>query len=113
MAVLLCGGDPGSHGSVTVWRDLPPRRGTMGQLCATHYPALAQTTEETVNVSGVGDCLAGGITAGMFPGRDAQSCVKMGLLATRLSLPSPHPTCPTLTTDYVEPNKVQPPQPWP
>ncbi|XP_041692879.2 pseudouridine-metabolizing bifunctional protein C1861.05 [Coregonus clupeaformis] len=108
MGVLLCG----EHNAGSV--DLQPRRGTRkGRLCAVHYSALAQTTDETVNVSGAGDSLAGGILAGMFQSRDTHSCVRMGLLAARLSLASPHPICTTMTTDSVDPNKVQPPQPWP
>ncbi|XP_010888082.2 pseudouridine-metabolizing bifunctional protein C1861.05 isoform X2 [Esox lucius] len=105
--VLLCG----EHSNGTV--DLQPRKGTRGQLCAVHYPALAQMAEKIVNVSGAGDSLAGGMIAGMFQGRDTHSCVKMGLLAARLSLASHHPICPTLTSDSVDPDKVQPPQPWP
>ncbi|CAB1322718.1 unnamed protein product [Coregonus sp. 'balchen'] len=108
MGVLLCG----EHNAGSV--DLQPRRGTRkGRLCAVHYSALALTADETVNVSGAGDSLAGGILAGMFQSRDTHSCVRMGLLAARLSLASPHPICTTLTTDSVDPNKVQPPQPWP
>eukprot|EP00063_Salmo_salar_P006436 XP_013981271.1 PREDICTED: pseudouridine-metabolizing bifunctional protein C1861.05-like isoform X2 [Salmo salar] len=108
MGVLLCG----EHNAGSV--DLQPRRGTRkGRLCAVHYSALAQTAAEIVNVSGAGDSLAGGILAGMFQSRDTHSCVRMGLLAARLSLASPHPVCTTLTTDSVDPNKVQPPQSWP
>ncbi|XP_071272064.1 uncharacterized protein [Salvelinus alpinus] len=108
MGVLLCG----EHNAGSV--DLQPRRGTRkGRLCAVHYSALAHTAAETVNVSGAGDSLAGGILAGMFQSRDTHSCVRMGLLAARLSLASPHPVCTTLTTDSVDPNKVQPPQSWP
>uniref|UniRef100_A0A4W5MSH5 Zgc:136858 n=1 Tax=Hucho hucho TaxID=62062 RepID=A0A4W5MSH5_9TELE len=108
MGVLLCG----EHNAGSV--DLQPRRGTRkGRLCAVHYSALAQTAAEMVNVSGAGDSLVGGILAGMFQSRDTHSCVRMGLLAARLSLASPHPVCTTLTTDSVDPNKVQPPQSWP
>ncbi|KAL0968757.1 hypothetical protein UPYG_G00271310 [Umbra pygmaea] len=106
--VLVCG----EHKAGTV--HLQPGRRTMKrQLCALHYPALAHNTQDIVNVSGAGDSLAGGIIAGMFQGRDTHSCVRMGLLAARLSLASPHPICPTLTTESVDPNKVHPPWPQP
>ncbi|XP_075998065.1 uncharacterized protein LOC142991814 [Genypterus blacodes] len=105
--VLLCG----EHDAGSV--NLQPRKQKRrGQLCALHYPALAVTTEETMNVSGAGDSLAGGLIAGIVQGRDTDSCVQMGLLAARLSLASLHPIAPALTLDLVDPNKV-PTQEWP
>ncbi|XP_071753678.2 uncharacterized protein LOC139910311 [Centroberyx gerrardi] len=105
--VLVCG----EHDAGSV--NLQPRKQKRrGQLCALHYPALAVTSEETVNVSGAGDSLAGGMMAGIVQGRDTDSCVRMGLLAARLSLASPHPIAPVLTSDSVDPNKVQT-QSWP
>uniref|UniRef100_A0A3Q3QNX8 Carbohydrate kinase PfkB domain-containing protein n=1 Tax=Monopterus albus TaxID=43700 RepID=A0A3Q3QNX8_MONAL len=100
--VLVCG----EHvaGSVNLQLRKQKRR---GQLCALHYPALNVTTEEIMNVSGAGDSLAGALMAGILQGRDTHSCVRMGLLAARLSLASPHPIAPTLTLDSVDPIKVQ------
>lgn len=57
------------------------------------------------------DCsLAGALIAGVLQQRDADSCVRMGLLAARQSLVSPHPIALTLTLDSVDPNNVQPQQ---
>lgn len=100
--VLLCG--EYEDGSVNLQ---PRRQKRKRQLCALHYPALTITAEETVNVSGAGDSLAGALIAGIFQRRDTDSCVRMGLLAARLSLVSPHPIAPTLTLDAVDPNKAQ------
>ncbi|XP_059191379.1 uncharacterized protein zgc:136858 isoform X3 [Centropristis striata] len=100
--VLVCG----EHDAGSV--NLQPRKQkTKRQLCAVHYPALTVTAEETMNVSGAGDSLAGALIAGIFQRRDTDSCVRMGLLAARLSLASPHPIAPTLTSDSVDPNRVQ------
>ncbi|XP_032379145.1 pseudouridine-metabolizing bifunctional protein C1861.05 [Etheostoma spectabile] len=100
--VLVCG----EHDAGSV--NLQPRKqNRRRQLCAVHYPALTVTAEETMNVSGAGDSLAGALMAGILQRRDTDSCVRMGLLAARLSLASPHPIAPTLTLDSVDPNKVQ------
>lgn len=56
--------------------------------------------------------LAGAIMAGILQQRDTDSCVRMGLLAARLSLVSQHPIAPTLTLDSVDPGKFQP-EDWP
>lgn len=56
--------------------------------------------------------LAGAIMAGILQQRDTDSCVRMGLLAARLSLVSQHPIAPTLTLDSVDPRKFQP-EDWP
>ncbi|KAL6106478.1 uncharacterized protein ACO6RY_10341 [Pungitius sinensis] len=104
--VLVCG----EHDAGSV--NLQPRKQKRKrQLCAVHYPALTVTAEETMNVSGAGDSLAGALMAGILQQRDTDSCVRMGLLAARLSLASSHPISPTLTSDSVDPNKV--PQYWP
>ncbi|XP_034541782.1 pseudouridine-metabolizing bifunctional protein C1861.05 [Notolabrus celidotus] len=100
--VLLCGEH--EAGSVNL---RPRKQRRKRKLCALHYPALTVTAEETVNVSGAGDSLAGALMAGILQQRDTDSCVRMGLLAARLSLVSPHPIAPTLTSDSVDPNKVQ------
>ncbi|KAM4734604.1 uncharacterized protein FYW61_007649 [Anableps anableps] len=105
--VLLCG----EHDAGSV--DLQPRKQKRKrQLCALHYPALTVTPEETMNVSGAGDSFAGALMAGILQGKDTDSCVRMGLLAARMSLESPHPISPILTLDSVDPNKVQGPK-WP
>lgn len=56
--------------------------------------------------------LAGALMAGIVLGKDTDSCVRMGLLAARTSLASPHPIAPMLTLDAVNPNKVHT-QTWP
>ncbi|XP_078023897.1 uncharacterized protein LOC117261663 [Epinephelus lanceolatus] len=105
--VLLCG----EHDAGSV--NLQPRKQKRRRkLCAVHYPALTVTAEETMNVSGAGDSLAGALITGILQRRDTDSCVRMGLLAARLSLASPHPIAPTLTLDSVDPNKAQT-QCWP
>ncbi|XP_039664409.1 pseudouridine-metabolizing bifunctional protein C1861.05 isoform X1 [Perca fluviatilis] len=100
--VLVCG--EYDAGSVNLQ---PRKQKRRRRLCAVHYPALTVTAEETMNVSGAGDSLAGALMAGILQRRDTDSCVRMGLLAARLSLASPHPIAPTLTLDSVDPNKVQ------
>ncbi|XP_027128831.1 pseudouridine-metabolizing bifunctional protein C1861.05 [Larimichthys crocea] len=100
--LLVCG----EHDAASV--NLQPRKQKRRrQLCALHYPALTVTAEETMNVSGAGDSLAGALMVGILQHQDTDSCVRMGLLAARLSLASPHPIAPTLTLDSVDPNKFQ------
>ncbi|KAK5867129.1 hypothetical protein PBY51_011647 [Eleginops maclovinus] len=105
--VLVCGEH--EAGSVNLQ---PRKQKKKRKLCAVHYPALTLTADETMNVSGAGDSLAGALMAGILQQRDTDSCVRMGLLAARLSLVSPHPIAPTLTYESVEPNKVKT-QEWP
>lgn len=63
------------------------------------------------NIQPESDCsLAGALIAGVLQQRDADSCVRMGLLAARQSLVSPHPIALTLNLDSVDPNSVQPQQ---
>ncbi|XP_038553987.1 pseudouridine-metabolizing bifunctional protein C1861.05 isoform X2 [Micropterus salmoides] len=105
--VLVCG----EHDAGSV--NLQPRKEKRRrQLCALHYPAITVTAEETMNVSGAGDSLAGALMAGILQRRDTDSCVRMGLMAARLSLASSHPIAPTLTLASVDPIKVQS-QFWP
>uniref|UniRef100_A0AAY4C140 Carbohydrate kinase PfkB domain-containing protein n=1 Tax=Denticeps clupeoides TaxID=299321 RepID=A0AAY4C140_9TELE len=107
MGVLVCG----EHKAPSV--NLQPKRPkNKGRLCAVHYPAVAVTGDETVNVSGAGDSLAGGMMVGILRGCDTHTCVRMGLLAARLSLSSPHPIAPTLDLDSVHPLRAHR-QPWP
>ncbi|XP_051916675.1 uncharacterized protein zgc:136858 isoform X3 [Hippocampus zosterae] len=100
--VLVCG----EHhvGSVNL---KPRKQRKTRKLCAVHYPALSVAAHETMNVSGAGDSLAGALIAGIVQGRDTDTCVRMGLLAARLSLASPHPISPVLTTHSVEPGHVE------
>ncbi|KAJ4937851.1 hypothetical protein JOQ06_002481 [Pogonophryne albipinna] len=105
--VLVCGEH--EAGSVNLQ---PRKQKKKRKLCAVHYPALTVTADETMNVSGAGDSLAGALMAGILQQRNTDSCVRMGLLAARLSLASPHPIAPTLTFDSVDPNKVKT-QEWP
>ncbi|XP_062318123.1 uncharacterized protein zgc:136858 isoform X1 [Osmerus eperlanus] len=107
MGVLLCGEH--DKGSVNLQLKRQEKR---GRLCAAHYPALPVTAEEIVNVSGAGDSLASGIMNGILLGRDTHSCVRMGLLAARMSMASPHPIAPTVTIGSVDPDKVSS-QIWP
>ncbi|KAI7811979.1 uncharacterized protein zgc:136858 [Triplophysa rosa] len=100
--VVLCGEQ--EAGTVNLQPRMEKRK---GQLCAVHYPALAVTSEETVNVSGAGDSFAGAMMVGMLQGRNTDNCVRMGLLAARMSLLSPHPIDPSLTIDAIHPEKSQ------
>ncbi|XP_068595002.1 uncharacterized protein zgc:136858 [Brachionichthys hirsutus] len=105
--LLVCG----EHDSGSV--NLQPRiQKKRRRLCALHYPALTVSAEEIVNVSGAGDSLAGAIMVGIHQQKDTDRCVRMGLLAARLSLLSPHPIAQTLNSDSVNPDKVHA-QDWP
>ncbi|KAG7230980.1 hypothetical protein INR49_025009 [Caranx melampygus] len=100
--VLVCG----EHNAGSV--NLQPRKQRRReQLCAVHYPALTVTAEDTINVSGAGDSLAGALMTGILQQQHTDTCVRMGLLAARLSLASPHPIAPTLNLDLVDPSRVQ------
>ncbi|XP_041852692.1 pseudouridine-metabolizing bifunctional protein C1861.05 isoform X2 [Melanotaenia boesemani] len=105
--VLLCGEH--EAGSVNLQ---PRKQKRRRQLCALHYPALTVSPDETMNVSGAGDSLAGALMAGILLGKDTDTCVRMGLLAARMSLASSHPISPILSLDFVNPIKVQT-QTWP
>ncbi|KAM7414898.1 hypothetical protein PAMA_019626 [Pampus argenteus] len=105
--VLLCGEH--DAGSVNLQ---PKKQKKERKLCALHYPALTVTAEETMNVSGAGDSLAGALMAGIIQKQKTDRCVRMGLLAARLSLASPHPITPMLTLDCVDPDNIQN-QNWP
>ncbi|KAM3926587.1 uncharacterized protein RB166_009390 isoform 1-T2 [Leptodactylus fuscus] len=60
-------------------------------LCAAHYPAAPIPPEEIINVSGAGDSLMAGLLTGVLAEYDTDTCVRMGLLAARLSLRSRGP----------------------
>uniref|UniRef100_A0A672SDZ3 Zgc:136858 n=1 Tax=Sinocyclocheilus grahami TaxID=75366 RepID=A0A672SDZ3_SINGR len=89
LGVMVCG----EHDAGTVHLQ-PQKQKRKGWLCAIHYPALAMRAKETVNVSGAGDRYV-----------NKNSCVRMGLLAARASLLSPHPIDPSLTADAIHPEK--------
>uniref|UniRef100_H2LF86 Zgc:136858 n=1 Tax=Oryzias latipes TaxID=8090 RepID=H2LF86_ORYLA len=100
--VLLCG----EHSADSVNLQLRKQK-KKRQLCAVHYPALNVSPEETVNVSGAGDSFAGALIAGIIQGKDTDDCVRMGLLAAKMSLASPHPISPMLSVDSVDPTKLK------
>ncbi|XP_077567312.1 uncharacterized protein LOC144192131 [Stigmatopora nigra] len=100
--VLVCG----EHQAGSVDLKLRKQKKTR-TLCAVHYPALSVAACETVNVSGAGDSLAGALMAGIIQGRETDACVRMGLLAARMSLASPHPIAPVLTTHSIHPDCLQ------
>ncbi|XP_066580345.1 uncharacterized protein LOC136771750 isoform X4 [Amia ocellicauda] len=77
------------------------------RLCAIHYPALPVSSEEIVNVSGAGDSLAAGIMAGILQERDTDTCVRMGLIAARLSLGSHDPVAPSLSMETINPERMR------
>ncbi|XP_052452958.1 uncharacterized protein zgc:136858 isoform X2 [Carassius gibelio] len=107
LGVMVCG----EHAAGTV--NLQPQKQKLkGRLCAVHYPALTVSSKETVNVSGAGDSFAGAMMVGILQGLDTDSCVRMGLLAARTSLLSPHPIDPSLTADDIHPEKLHS-QLWP
>ncbi|XP_011605810.2 pseudouridine-metabolizing bifunctional protein C1861.05 [Takifugu rubripes] len=103
--LLVCGEHDGGSVNLHPRNQKRPRK-----LCALHYPALTVLPEETANVSGAGDSLAGALIAGVLQQRDADSCVRMGLLAARQSLVSPHPIAMTLNLDSVDPSNIHPQQ---
>uniref|UniRef100_A0A8C1WUC7 Zgc:136858 n=1 Tax=Cyprinus carpio TaxID=7962 RepID=A0A8C1WUC7_CYPCA len=93
LGVMVCG----EHDAGTVNLQ-PQKQKRKGRLCAIHCPAL------TVS-SGAGDSFAGAMMFGILQGLDTDSCVRMGLLAARTSLLSPHPKDPSLTADAIHPEK--------
>ncbi|XP_024137580.1 pseudouridine-metabolizing bifunctional protein C1861.05 [Oryzias melastigma] len=100
--VLLCGEK--NADSVNLQ---PRKQKRKRQLCAVHYPALMVPPEETVNVSGAGDSFAGALIAGVIQGKDTENCVRMGLLAAKMSLASQHPISPMLSMDSIDPTKLK------
>ncbi|XP_059392848.1 uncharacterized protein zgc:136858 isoform X2 [Carassius carassius] len=101
LGVMVCG----EHAAGTVNLQAQKQK-LKGRLCAVHYPALAVSSKGTVNVSGAGDSFAGAMMMGILQGLDTDSCVRMGLLAARTSLLSPHPIDPSLTADDIHPEKL-------
>ncbi|KAG9339949.1 hypothetical protein JZ751_022264 [Albula glossodonta] len=101
LGVLVCG----EHEAGAV-RLRPSKHRRDGRLCAVHYPAMALSPADIVNVSGAGDSLAGGVMVGILQGRNTDDSVRLGLMAARLSLSSPHPIAPSLNTDSVNLERV-------
>ncbi|XP_073506218.1 uncharacterized protein [Phyllobates terribilis] len=84
--VLLCGHRRGRTVSLRA-KDKVSR----DDLCAVHYPAAPIPPEEIINVSGAGDSLMAGLLTGVLAEYDTDTCVRLGLLAARLSLRSRGP----------------------
>ncbi|XP_038052596.1 pseudouridine-metabolizing bifunctional protein C1861.05-like [Patiria miniata] len=91
--VLVCrnaeANQPFLVGSTTV-------KETTSKRSAVHYPAC--TTENMASVSGAGDCLAGGMIAGIVHGVPANECILSGMLAARASIQSYLTVPPTIST---------------
>ncbi|XP_068129191.1 uncharacterized protein [Hyperolius riggenbachi] len=77
-----------------------------GELCAVHYPAAPISPEEIVNVSGAGDSLMAGLLSGVLAELDTDTCVRMGLLAARLSLRSHGPISKLISPSSVSAQQV-------
>ncbi|XP_073423714.1 uncharacterized protein [Dendrobates tinctorius] len=84
--VLLCG-----HRRDRTVSLLAKDKVSRDDLCAVHYPAAPIPPEEIINVSGAGDSLMAGLLTGVLAEYDTDTCVRMGLLAARLSLRSRGP----------------------
>ncbi|XP_066446345.1 uncharacterized protein [Eleutherodactylus coqui] len=86
-------------------------------LCAVHYPAAPIPPEEIINVSGAGDSFMAGLLTGVLSEHDTDTCVRMGLLAARLSLRSRGPISPLISPinvslQQVVEEKWPPPRMW-
>ncbi|XP_018426000.1 PREDICTED: pseudouridine-metabolizing bifunctional protein C1861.05-like [Nanorana parkeri] len=99
--VLLCGHS--CHGLLSLH---PKDKTSRGDLCAVHYPAAPISNEEIVNVSGAGDSLMSGLLSGVLEKLDTDTCVRMGLLAARLSLRSRGPISQIISSTSVSVRKV-------
>ncbi|XP_022103567.1 pseudouridine-metabolizing bifunctional protein C1861.05-like isoform X2 [Acanthaster planci] len=71
-------------------------RETTSRKSAVHYPAC--TAEKMASVSGAGDCLAGGMLAGIVRQASANECMLSGLIAARASIQSYLTVPPTIST---------------
>lgn len=86
-------------------------------LCAVHYPAAPIPPEEIINVSGAGDSFMAGLLTGVLAEYDSDTCVRMGLLAARLSLRSSGPISRlispvSVSAQQVVEEKWPPPRVW-
>eukprot|EP00079_Xenopus_tropicalis_P015159 XP_004912514.1 PREDICTED: pseudouridine-metabolizing bifunctional protein C1861.05-like [Xenopus tropicalis] len=89
-----------------------------GEMCAVYYPAAPVAAEEIVNVSGAGDSFMAGLLSGVLAQLDPNTCVRMGLLAARLSLCSQGPISSLISAASVNPQQVEAidwpePKQWP
>ncbi|XP_072001353.1 uncharacterized protein [Engystomops pustulosus] len=110
--VLLCGHRRAGTVSLRV-NDKVSR----DDLCAVHYPAAPIPPEEIINVSGAGDSLMAGLLTGILAEYDTDTCVRMGLLAARLSLRSRGPISQlispiSVSLQQVAEEKWPPPRVW-
>ncbi|XP_077325404.1 uncharacterized protein LOC143960560 isoform X2 [Lithobates pipiens] len=99
--VLLCG-----HSCNGVLSLHPNNKTSWGDLCALHYPAAPISTDEIVNVSGAGDSLMAGLLSGVLAKLDTDTCVRMGLMAARLSLRSRGPISQLISTTSISVRQV-------
>ncbi|XP_063785019.1 uncharacterized protein LOC134933611 isoform X2 [Pseudophryne corroboree] len=99
--VLLCGHSCEGTLSLHLTDKVPG-----GDLCAVHYPAAPISPEEIINVSGAGDSLMAGLLSGVLAQLDTDTCVRMGLLAARLTLRSPCPISQLISTSSVSVQQV-------
>ncbi|KAM5173029.1 uncharacterized protein ACMZJ9_005712 [Mantella aurantiaca] len=99
--VLLCG-----HSFNGILSLHPKDKISRAHQCAVHYPAAPISTEKIVNVSGAGDSLMAGLLSGMLAKLDTDTCVRMGLLAARLSLCSRGPISPVISPTSISMHQV-------
>ncbi|KAM8974460.1 uncharacterized protein RCH25_019869 [Pelodytes ibericus] len=100
--VLLCGHSNGSILSLH-----PKAKTRQGELCAMHYPAAPIMPKDIINVSGAGDSLLAGLLSGALAGLDTNTCVRMGLLAARLSLQSHGPVSRHISPSTINRRQVE------
>ncbi|XP_063303670.1 uncharacterized protein LOC134602585 isoform X2 [Pelobates fuscus] len=100
--VLLCGHSDGE--SLLLCPKAKIRR---GEMCAMHYPAAPISPKEIINVSGAGDSFMAGLLFGALAEKNTDICVRMGLLAARLSLQAHGPISRLISTSTVSPQKVE------
>ncbi|OCT88087.1 pseudouridine-metabolizing bifunctional protein C1861.05 [Xenopus laevis] len=89
-----------------------------GELSAVYYPAAPIPAKDIINVSGAGDSFMAGLLSGVLTELDTDTCVRMGLLAARLSLRSQGPISPFISATRVNPQQVESidwpaPKQWP
>uniref|UniRef100_A0A8C5PMY7 Carbohydrate kinase PfkB domain-containing protein n=1 Tax=Leptobrachium leishanense TaxID=445787 RepID=A0A8C5PMY7_9ANUR len=100
--VLLCGYSSG--GALFLYPKIKVRQ---EGLSALHYPAAPISPKEIVNVSGAGDSFIAGFLAGILAEMNTDICVRMGLLAARLSLQSHGPISNLISVTTVSPQQVK------
>ncbi|XP_053321261.1 uncharacterized protein LOC128492651 [Spea bombifrons] len=100
--VLLCG--LSNEGTLSLCPRTKVRR---GDPCALHYPAAPISPKDIINVSGAGDSLMAGLLSGALSALNTDTCVRMGLLAARLSLQSRGPISRLISPSAVSPQQVE------